>query len=65
MNKFVAGGAFVITYPTTVTAASTMSPCDVIYNSVTYQMGCTVDTTARTISVLTGFTEAVAKGESI
>ncbi|CDW77580.1 UNKNOWN [Stylonychia lemnae] len=66
MNAMAAGGAFKVTYPSTVSSDGSITTCNVIYSSVTYSMsGCTVDTTNKIISIPTGFTQAVAKGDSI
>ena len=67
INKMAAaGGAFKITYPSTVTPGASMTTCNVIYNSVTYPMStCTVDTTAKTITISNGFTSTVAAGDQI
>ena len=66
MNAMASGGSFKVTYPTSVTPGSSITTCNVIYNSVTYAMsGCTLDTTNSLISIPTGFTQAVAKGDSI
>lgn len=60
------GGTFIINYPSTVTAASTLTTCKVTYSGVTYSMtGCTVDTSAKTIKVKTGFNTAVSAGGSV
>jgi len=64
MNAMASGGSFKVTYPSSVTPGSSITTCNVIYNSVTYAMsGCTLDTTNSIISIPTGFTQAVAKGD--
>ena len=63
MNKHEAGASFVITAPTIVAVAATMSTCTVTYNSIPYTMVCTVSGQAITVS--TGYTIATAKGVSI
>lgn len=66
MNPMVSGGAFLITYPSVVTPASSLTTCTVTYNSVVTTMTlCSVNTAASTITVAGGFTTAVAKGGSI
>jgi len=63
MNKHEAGASFVITAPSIVTVAATMTTCNVIYNSITYTTVCSV--TGQVITVSTGYTIATAKGVSI
>ncbi|CDW83721.1 UNKNOWN [Stylonychia lemnae] len=66
MNAMRTGGSFKITYPTSVSSNGYISTCNVIYNSVTYSMsGCIIDTSARIISIQSGFSQAVAKGDNI
>jgi len=60
------GGAFLITYPSVVTPASSLTTCTVTYGGVVTTMTlCSVNTAASTITVAGGFTTAVTKGSSI
>lgn len=45
------GPAFYFTYPSTISASSTLVDCYISFNAVIYQMTCTVDTTARVVKV--------------
>ena len=63
MNKHEAGASFVITAPTIVAVAATMSTCTVTYNSISYTTVCSVSGQAITVS--TGYTIATAIGVSI
>lgn len=65
MNKHEAGGSFVITAPSTVTLPASLTTCNVIYNSVPYNIlpACTIS--SRIITLGAGFTQPVAKGDEI
>lgn len=66
INPMPSGSAFLITYPATVSPASSLTTCQVIYSGVTYLMsGCTVDTSTKTIYIPTGFSSTVSIGGSI
>src|SRR5690349_21119390 len=60
------GSAFLLTYPSSVTVPSTLSTCQVIYNSQTYTMtSCLVNTSSRTIKISGGFATSVTAGASV
>ena len=63
MNKHELGGAYVITAPSTVTVASTLTTCNVVYSAITYPMSCSV--AGSTITLSSGFVQPVTKGDSI
>ena len=46
--------SFILTYPTIVSAATTLTSCSVTYNNVLYVMQCFVLTGSRTIKMLSG-----------
>jgi hypothetical protein len=62
------GSAFYITYPSTISVASTTSSCYVTFFSQVYPMTCVVDTSSRTVKVYgdgttTGLNTAVTAGQ--
>lgn len=63
MNARSTGSSYLVTYPESVSASS-LTTCNVIYNSNTYPMVCTLDTATRQIK-MTGLNVAVPKGASL
>ena len=58
------GSAFLFTYPSTVSVSSSLTTCQVIYNSQTYTTSCAVDTSTNTIKV-TGLASSVTAGGTL
>ena len=64
MNAHSAGGTFKVTAPSTVTLPASTSTCNVVYNSATYPMTCSISGQVITVGG-SAFTVPVAKGDTI